>query len=454
MSTKTESVKPDEVLEVLDKRSGKSYKVPIVGNTIRATDFKAIQVFDDKSDARDRTGRGLRIYDPGYRNTCVQETSVSSIDGERGTIHYRGHSIDDLYAHHDFDDVAFLLIWNRFPSVEERTVFRSTFASAIQPPPLVSNVVSAYPHDASAYAIWLAALSAWAGSDPKSIPIMMGKVLSLGDMSRADYEIIRTIGAMAGSISLTYCHRQKKTLGKSNASFSLVQNLISMMGLNVAENSRKLEKTTNCLNKVFILMAEHGMTNSTSCFLHAASSLADPLSSMVAGAASSSGPLHAGAIDMAYKCFEKIGTRKNVPQLIGKVKAGKERLFGYGHRMYKTDDPRAVYYRAMVDDLTSDPDFAENALVDVALEIDRIAREDQYFVSRRLRVNADMFASLIYTALGFEPCMVMLLAAFGRTSGMMAHWREMMSKRPQIWRPQDLYVSEKRKTDEKPRAKL
>ena len=171
------------------------------------------------------------------------------------------------------------------------------------------------------------------------------------------------------------------------------------MGLDTTENSRKADKMVECLNKVFILIAEHGMTNSTSGFLHAASSLADPLSSIVAGAASGSGPLHAGAIDMAYKGFERVGSPENIPEMIQRVKAGKERLFGYGHRMYKTDDPRATYYRAIVDDLTGDPNFAQNPLVEVALGIDRVAREDDYFVSRRLCVNADMFASLIYTAL-------------------------------------------------------
>ena len=231
------------------------------------------------------------------------------------------------------------------------------------------------------------------------MPIHAGEILSRGDKDKVDEEIIRTMGAKAGATALTFCHRLEKDIGKTDSEKTLIENIVSMMNLGDAQDPKSTARLITYLNQICILSAEHGMTNSTAAFMHAASSLADPLSSFIAAVAAGNGPLHVGAIDMAYKSFERVGVPERVPALIEKVKAGKERLFGYGHRLYRTDDPRAKYYRAMLNDLAQDPDVVLTKEIDVALTIDRVAREDEYFLSRNLCVNADLFSSLVIVGL-------------------------------------------------------
>ncbi|KAL9078887.1 MAG: hypothetical protein Q9157_002182 [Trypethelium eluteriae] len=389
--------KSQNALHVVDKRSGRSYDIPIIHNAIRAKDLVAIKALNGSSASADQAERGLRVYDPGYQNTCVEESEISFMYDaceERGN-----YSLDELYAQNDFDEVAFLLIWGHLPCFEEKRHFRSELALAMRPPQRVLDVVSSYPRDAPAYTVWFAILAAWATSDPHHIPIAVGKVLSLGDSDHAKGEVARTMGAVAAAFALTYCHCHDRRIGTSQAEKSLIENVVLMMNLGSDQNDNSYAGVVRKLNKIAILYAEHGMSNSTSIFLHSASSLADPLTSFVAAAATMGGPLHVGAIDMAYKSFERIGTPDRVPEMMERVKAGKERLFGYGHRVYKTEDPRAKHYKAILEELSRDPNVRPNGLADVAREVDRMAKEDEYFLSRGLSVNADLYASLVIAAL-------------------------------------------------------
>ena len=244
-------------------------------------------------------------------------------------------------------------------------------------------------------------MSAYAGSDPDSVPIHAGRNLYQGNIERVDKAIIKTLSAMASVVALTYCHQNGREFTPADPQGSFVENFVRMMGFFQGNSKQPDRKIVQHLEKLWILFADHEMTNSTAAFLHAASTLADPISCSVAALASGWGPIHAGAIDMAYKTLGRVGTPDKVPELIVRVKAGKERLYGYGHRIYKTVDPRTKFIQNMMGQLSAE--VKRNPLLAVALEIDRVASEDEYFTSRHLKANADLYGCFVYTALYVLP---------------------------------------------------
>ena len=240
-----------------------------------------------------------------------------------------------------------------------------------------------------------AGLSAWTASEPSTIPTEAGRDLYMGNTKTVDDAVIRTLAAMAVVVALVFCRQVARSFTPANPHYSLIENVLLMMGF--ASGGRPYQKAVKCLNRLWILYADHEMTNSTAAFLHIGSTLADPLSCAVASITSAYGPLHAGAIDLAYATFERIGDIKNLPQLIEDVKAKKVRLYGYGHRIYKTRDSRVKFIREIMDDLSTE--LALNPVVSVAMEIDRIASTDPYFVSRNLYTNADLYGCFVYSGL-------------------------------------------------------
>ena len=243
----------------------------------------------------------------------------------------------------------------------------------------------------------MAGLSAWAASNLSAIPTNAGQDLYQKHPGRVDQAIIRTLSAMATVVALTCCHKNGKEFVPADPKRSFVENVVLMMGRLEEGSTNPDPRIVRCLERLWILCADHEMSNSTAAFLHASSTFSDPLSCCVAGVASGSGPLHAGAIDLAYTQLERIGTIDKVPELIARVKAGKQRLFGYGHRLYKIEDPRFRPIASMMHELTLPGQV--NPLLSVALEIDRIASQDEYFINRHLHVNADLYGCLVYTAL-------------------------------------------------------
>ncbi|MCJ1352238.1 MAG: hypothetical protein MMC33_002222 [Icmadophila ericetorum] len=411
------------LLEVTDTRTERSYVIPIKNNAINAVDFMTISASGDGG------GDGLKVFDPGYRNTAVKESSITFVDGNKGIIKFRGYPIETLYAQNDFEDVAFLLIWGHLPTSSEKKTFQRDLAQAASPPTVVLHVIRAFPRNASTSSMVLAGLSAWTGAEVSNPPIHLKQNENSyhGNMKRVDKEIVRVMSAMAAVMALTFCHKNNLDFTPADPERSYVENCVTMMS-RFEESSRDPDrKVVEHLQKLWILFADHEMTNSTAAFLHAASALGDPMACSIAALSSGLGQLHGGAIDMAYKSFERIGSVNKVPNLIAQVRQKKQRLAGYGHRIYKTEDPRTKFIRAMMDELSCE--MKNDSLLSIALEIDRIASTDEYFTSRNLKVNADLYGCFVYTSLGFEPDMVMLLAATARTAGWMAHWRESMSKK-------------------------
>lgn len=219
----------------------------------------------------------------------------------------------------------------------------------------------------------------------------------LGKPEKVDKAIVRTLAALATTVSLVYCHKRGRDWTPPRLDESYIGNILLMMGRLERGTQQPDRKLEHCLERLWILNADHGMTNSTAVFLAAASTLTDPLSAASAAVASAYGPLHGAAVEMAYKDFENVGSVANVPQLIADVKAKKFRLFGYGHRIYKVVDPRGRLVRQLISEYQDDVD--KNPFLQVAMEIDRVAGSDAYFISRNLHANADLYGCFLYTAL-------------------------------------------------------
>lgn len=235
---------------------------------------------------------------------------------------------------------------------------------------------------------------------PNLIPSFVGKNLYNGKFEMVDQQIIRTLAVSAVVVSLTFCHQKGREFQEADPEASFIENLLRMGGFTDAQTTDVDPMKVEILQRLWVLYADHEMTNSTAAFLHVASSLADPVSATIACVASGYGPLHCGAIDTAYQAMRDVGSPRNVPNLISRVKNKEMRLFGYGHRIYKTVEPRSRFIREMLAGLTKG-DLAANMdpVLAIAMEIDRIAGVDEYFTSRNLQANADLYGSFVYTAL-------------------------------------------------------
>ena len=307
-----------------------------------------------------------------------------------------------------------LLIWATFPSPQRKAAFRRELNSTLSPPQVVIDAINTLPATSAPFALTLAGLAAYTAHhastyDPTTT---RNPHMYRSNASTIDEAITRTFGAYATVNALVYCRLHNKTfLSPTDLSASFIHNLLRSMSFVPAENEGERgwrgapdPHTVATLEKLWILYADHEMTNSTASFLHVASTLADPLSCLSAYVPSGNGPLHAGAVDLAYKHFEKLSCKENVAPMIEDVKAKKYRLFGYGHRIYKTVDPRTRFIREMLDQLaeeggTGKREGKESRLFEVAMEIDRVASSDEYFVRRNLKANADLYGCFVYTAL-------------------------------------------------------
>lgn len=303
----------------------------------------------------------------------------------------------------------------------------------------------------------------------------MGKDLYRGNIEVLDDAVHRSIAAVTTIVALIYCHQHDRDLSLPDPNASLAENLLIMIGRVQGDSGKPDPIMTSFLNRTWILYADHEMTASTSAGLHCASTLADPASAMIATVCAAGGPLHGGAIDIAYKNFERTATKENVQRLIDDVKAKKYRLFGYGHRIYKTVDPRLKYLRAMLEQLTAHDDEM-SPLLAVALEIDRVASTDSYFTSRNLKPNADLYGSFVFAAMyvllfspflllffflplgrpnrrfsltdwlyfllsrGFDPRIISSLMVNARAVGFLAHWRELIMGPARLWRPLQVFT--------------
>ncbi|KAI3320498.1 citrate synthase [Xylariaceae sp. AK1471] len=445
--TNGHSLDKQDVLHVIDSRTGQYQAITISKNSINAKDFKNFKTPKDETHRGDQNEQGLRVYDPGYSNTTVSESRITYVDGLAGEIQYRGYSINDIVGKKKFADISHLLIWGSWPTQEERKIFQKKLNNVPLPDGSVFQVIRSFPRNGSIVGMMIAGLSALQSCDMDAIPAHAAQNLYMGQPQRVDEQIVRVMSSLSAITAASYCHHMNIPFTPPRADFSYIENFLLMVGLVEKETGVPNPRYVEIFERLWAVVADHEMTCSTSAALHTASALPDVISCLTSAYCALYGPLHGGAIEVAYKQIRDIGTIEDVPAKLERVKAGKERLYGYGHRVYRVTDPRFIFIREVLDELSAEVE--QDPLLKIAFELDRQASQDEYFTSRKLRPNADFYAALAYKALGFPSEMILPISILSRTQGLMAHWREaMLEAGPRIWRPGQLYTGDLDKTME------
>ncbi|EME41512.1 hypothetical protein DOTSEDRAFT_73807 [Dothistroma septosporum NZE10] len=422
--------KPD-YLYVFDSRTSKIHNLPVVEGFLRGSDLSSITAPIAGSEGTRE--QKLAVIDPGFQHTACKESSITSIDGEKGELRYRGVPIEKLFREHDFDATIHLLIWGHLPTQEEKEVFELKLTKALDPPQTVLDVIRSMPPNLDFFSMCTTGVAAYLGTDAQMTASRHRPEMTYHqNLVTTDDAIIRCIAYVATTMAICYCHVKDIEFHPPQEGFTLVENFLHMIGMPDPDKS-----VSRTIDRLWILIADHELSCSTAAFLHVASTMTDPMTCVLAAMAAGSGPLHAGAIEICYQGLELLGTPELVPAYLEAVKRKEFRLFGYGHRMYKTRDPRAILIEELME--THREKVDANPLLQVAMEIDRQANTDPYFVERKLKLNADFYGCFIYIALGIPREIVPGLMTISRMGGLMAHWRETMSNPIKIWRPMQKY---------------
>ncbi len=421
-------------LTVRDNRTGAEYEIPITDGTIKAADLGQIKLNDDTP--------GLATYDPGFVNTASCRSSVTYIDGEAGILEYRGYPIEQLAEKSNFLEVAYLLVHGDLPSKEQydNWVHHITYHTFVHEN--VKAFMQGFRYDAHPMGMLMASVGALSTFYPEAA--------NISDPDNRQIQIIRMIAKMPTLGAWAFRHAQGKPYVYPDNDLSYAENFMSMLFKMSEVKYDPDPRIAKALDTLFILHADHEQNCSTNAVRSVGSSQVDPYSAVSAGIGALFGPLHGGANEAVLKMLRRIGSKSEIPAFIEGVKAGNERLMGFGHRVYKNYDPRAKIIKKACDDVFEVTGV--NPLLEVAQELEKIALEDEYFVKRKLYPNVDFYSGLIYEALEFPPEMFTVLFAIGRTPGWLAQWLELVQDKEQkIARPKQIYTGE-RKLDFVPAA--
>jgi citrate synthase len=417
-----------DTLTVTDNRTGKTYEIPIVDETIRATDLRQIKV--NESDF------GLMTYDPAYMNTASCRSEITFLDGDRGVLEYRGYPIEQLAEKSTFLEVAYLLVFGELPTQEQldkwvHDITHHTFVHEN-----VKTFIDGFRYDAHPMGMLQSGVGALSTFYPEAKEI--------DDPENRYLQIVRLIAKMPTLGAWAYRHSQGMPYVYPNNELSYSANFLSMLFSIGGGEYRPDPRLERALDVLFILHADHEQNCSTSAVRSVGSSQVDPYSAVAAGVAALYGPLHGGANENVLKMLRRIGKVENIPDFIEGVKNRKELLMGFGHRVYKNFDPRAKIIKKACDDVFEVTGV--NPLLSIAVELEKIALEDEYFVQRKLYPNVDFYSGLIYEALGMPVEMFTVLFAIGRTPGWVAQWQEMVNDKEQkISRPRQIYTGHRQR---------
>jgi citrate synthase len=410
-------------LTITDNRTATNYNLPIENGTIRAMDLRKI-----KTDAEDF---GLMTYDPAFMNTASCHSKITFIDGDRGILRYRGYPIDVLAEHCTFLEVAYLLLFGDLPTPEELKTWVNQITYHTMLHETTKKFMEGFRHDAHPMAMLVSTVAALSTVYPESRKIQ--------DPANRLLQIKRLIGKMPSIAALSYRHSLGFPYVYPDNDLSYPENFMNMLWRMVEPKYVANPVLARALDILFILHADHEQNCSTNAMRAVGSSQADPYLATAAAAAALAGPLHGGANEAVLVMLDEIGSKQNIPAYIKKVKEGHGKLMGFGHRVYKNYDPRAKIIK-----WTAEKVFAvtgENPKLEIALELERIALEDEYFVTRKLYPNVDFYSGIIYQAMGFKPEMFTVLFAIPRTAGWLAQWQEMLTDPEQkIARPRQVYT--------------
>jgi citrate synthase len=413
----------DQTLTVRDNRTGEEYEIEITDGTVRAADLGKIGKTEDEP--------GIAVYDPGFTNTASTRSAITYIDGDKGILEYRGYPIEQLAESSTFLEVAYLLIHGELPTKEQHDawVHEITFHTFVHEN--LKSLMQGFRYDAHPMGMLLSSVGALSTFYPEARAITDEEI-------RHD-QVVRLIAKMPTLGAWSFRHAQGKPYVYPDNDLSYTENFLSMLFKMSEQKYDPDPRLSKALEVLFILHADHEQNCSTNAVRSVGSSDVDPYSAVSAGIAALYGPLHGGANEAVLRMLKRIGTKDKVPAFIEGVKNGDERLMGFGHRVYKNYDPRAKIIKKAVDDVFEVTGV--NPLLEVAQELEKIALEDEYFVSRKLYPNVDFYSGLIYEALQFPPEMFTVLFAIPRTAGWLAQWIEMVDDKEQkIARPKQIYT--------------
>jgi citrate synthase len=412
-----------ETLSVTDNRTGKTYEIPITDGTVRAMDFRQMKVDEDDF--------GLMSYDPAFTNTASTRSAITYIDGDRGILEYRGYPIEQLAEKSTYLEVAYLIVHGELPTQAELDEWTHQITIHTFVHENVKEFMGGFRHDAHPMGMLLGSVGALSTFYPDANEIQ--------DEENRAIQTIRLIAKMPTLAAFAYRHTMGMPYVYPDNDLKYPGNFLNMMYKMTELKYEPDERLSRALDILFILHADHEQNCSTNAVRSVGSSQVDPYSAVAAGVAALYGPLHGGANEAVLRMLRRIETKENIPGFIEGVKNGNEKLMGFGHRVYKNYDPRAKIIKQAADEVFEVTGV--NPLLEIALELERIALEDEYFIDRKLYPNVDFYSGLIYEALGLPVSMFPVMFAIPRTSGWVAQWLELVTDKEQkIARPRQIYT--------------
>jgi citrate synthase len=416
----------EDTLTITDNRTGKQYQLPIQDGTIRAMDLRQIKISDDDF--------GLMTYDPAFMNTASCKSRITFIDGDKGILEYRGYPIDQLAEQSTYLEVAYLLLYGELPTSSqlEEWIKNITYHTFINEN--IKKVIDGFHYNAHPMGMFEATLGALSTFYPDAKDIF--------NVELRWKQIYRLIAKVPTIAAFAFRHRIGMRYAYPDNDLSYEGNFLNMMFKTTELTYKPDPVLERALSVLFILHADHEQNCSTNAMRSIGSAHTDPFSSLAGAAAALYGPLHGGANEMVLRMLNEIGSVSNVPDYIKRVKAGEFRLMGFGHRVYKNYDPRARIIKQVAYEVFEVT--GKDPLLDIALELERIALEDDYFVSRRLYPNVDFYSGIIYQAMSLPVDMFPVMFAIPRTSGWLAQWVELLEDPDQkIARPRQIYLGQR-----------
>jgi citrate synthase len=417
-----------ETLTITDNRTGRSYEVPIADETIRAIDLRQIKVKDDDF--------GLMTYDPAFMNTAACRSAITYIDGDQGILRYRGYPIEQLADRATFLEVAYLLSEGELPTRTQLDQYAEKIKYHTYVHTNITKFLEGFRYDAHPMGMLLGAVGALSTFYPDAKHI--------DDPENRALQKVRLLAKAPTIAAFAFRHSRGLPFVFPDNDLDYIGNFVNMT-FSIGGRHKPNKVLQRALEILLILHADHEQNCSTSAVRAVGSSHVDPFSAISAGIAALYGPLHGGANEAVLQMLDEIGDKKNIPAFIAEVKGGGGRLMGFGHRVYKSYDPRAKLIKRVADDVFQQTGL--NPKLEIALELERIALEDEYFIKRKLYPNVDFYSGLIYQAMGYPTEYFTVLFALGRMPGWLAQWEEMLLDKDQkIARPRQIFTGH----DERP----
>ncbi|MFZ5623955.1 MAG: citrate synthase [Gemmatimonadota bacterium] len=411
-----------DTLTIIDNRTGKQYEIPVTDGTIKAMDLRQIKVADDDF--------GLMSYDPAFLNTAACRSAITFIDGEKGILRYRGYPIEVLAEKCTFLEVAYLLNEGELPNRAQLDRWVSDIRYHTYVHTNIIKFLEGYRYDAHPMGMLLGAIGALSTFYPDA--------KNIEDPANRYLQRVRLMAKFPTIAAFIFRHSRGLPYEFPRNDLEYIPNFVNMT-FSIGGRHEPNPVLQRALEILLILHADHEQNCSTSAVRAVGSSGVDPFSAISAGVAALYGPLHGGANEAVLTMLDQIGTKDNIPGFIERVKRGEGRLMGFGHRVYKSYDPRAKLIKKVAYDVFEQTGL--NPKLEIALELERIALEDEYFIKRKLYPNVDFYSGLIYQAMGYPTDYFTVLFALGRIPGWLAQWEEMLlDKEQKIARPRQIYT--------------